>query len=222
MQDSMRFVSGEGTTHRLSFVVRLNDHFSGQPVPDLLQVGLRGYPQLPVVGPGGSRRQADGTYRFIGLPDGPYRVSVLDAKGQWTTFDASLDLSLPVTDPTEARAQDLWPTSARSSRPGETSMRGRLLDASTDQPLQGRRIEIGPLGGPWTRHSFTDADGEVFYPFHEFVAPQADGTLQLEARVDEGAATVDEIQTDGNASTPGPIFAVQPGRETRLRLWVMP
>ncbi len=220
MQKQIRFVRSGGTSHRLSFVLRPSDHFSGQPVPHLLQVGLRGFPKRPVIGPDGSERQADGSYRFIDLENGDYEVYIRDTTGRWTTFGASLNLRLPISVPTRAVVQTVWPTPAQTSAPGETVLRSRIIDTATRQPLPGRRIEIGPAGGPWNRHSFSDADGELFFPLSESVAPQADGTLRLEVRVDEGATTVNQVQANGSAPTAGALFTVQPGRETRLRLRV--
>jgi len=216
------FVSGNGVLHRLSLAVRLDDHFTGQPVPDTLQVRLRGRPERPVPGPDGCPRRADGTYRFIGLPRGHYELSIQDAAGHWTLFDPALQIDVPPSDPAAAEVQDLWPTPTRPARPGETALRGRLLDSLTGQPLQGHRIEIASPGGPWTRHSITDADGEVLYPFLAVVVPQSDERLHLEVRVDGGARPLSATQVDRAAPTPGPLFAIDPGRETRLRLWVMP
>jgi hypothetical protein len=176
--------------HSLSFAVRFLDHFTRRPVPQELPVRLSGSYQRPARRQDGAgRRQADGTYRFLGVPPGPQRVLWRDpfqrSQGGWVRWDADDPvLTVPLADPAQVVEHDLWPTATADVPPGTTGVRGKLVGANA----AGLEIRIALQGQPFDRVTRSDQAGEFLFlpPGALPLDPVGRVPLTIEARLSGG------------------------------------
>lgn len=210
------------STHALAFALRVVDHFTGEPVPDVLEVRLDGRPELPVPSPSSSRRQHDGTYRFVDLPAGNHQVVVTDPSGRWSIAGSPLTVALPLADPTAVQQLVARPTPVHPDPAGRTYIRVRTVRDGTTDPVPGVQVAIASAGGPFARHAVSDVDGEAAHPVLGAIAPAPAGTVELEVEVDGGARPVLRTAVGGAAATAGTTFHARPGRATRVVIEVGP
>jgi hypothetical protein len=212
----------ETVTHRLAFAVRIEDHFSREPVAEELEVRLdTGEP--PVAARTGGHRHADGTYRWADLVDGLRTLSIRSASGRWTRMDPTpIDVALPLT---AAEAQtavriEMWPTPAADPPPGVPAIRGVLAGAA----VAGLRVEIDGTAAPDPTGRFTvaDAGGELLFPLPGGPWPRtADGRLDLTVVVPgRTVVAVDVVSDSPITSFAGPQFHIAPDRASRVRFHV--
>jgi hypothetical protein len=205
---------------RASFAVLPRDHFGGLPIPVALDVRLDP-DHAPTAALAGGSRHADGTYRWVDVPDGSYVVTVSDPGGRWR-FDApAATVVVPLADPADPVEVDGRPTPSADAPLGLTVLRARLRDAA-DAPLAGLALSAGPPGGPFLRTATSEDDGELLFPVVEPHAVQADGTVSLELEVEAGARPVVSVSIGGAPATAGPVVSLTPGRTSRLLVEVGP
>lgn len=212
------------SSRRLGFVVRVVNHWTETPVLDTLQVSVLSGLGQPVAAPGGGARQPDGTYRFLELPPGDYPLEIEDAQAHWAFFAGLPVLTLPLADPAESSLVvevRAWPKPARPTPPAVTFVRGRLQDAA-GEPIPGGKVALAGAGGPWSKATWADSDGEFVCQLSTFLAPNASGQLELETLVADGARSVVASTVERGPPDPGPRFLISPGRATRVRLEITP
>lgn len=162
--------------HLLSFTVRLVDHFSGRPVPEEFPVRLAGSFQRPVFAPGGrTRRQDDGTYRFIDVRPGAVRLLWRQPfermHGTWRRWgEEEPQLQLPLPDPARPVDMELWPAAEAVAPPSATGIRGKLTGADAAR----QQVRVAVPGAASDRYTCTDERGEFL-----FLLP---GALELDAQ----------------------------------------
>jgi hypothetical protein len=202
------------TLRRLAFAVRVDDHFSREPIREPLDVKLNTQ-EPPVTSREGSRRHVDGTYRWADLTDGLRHVSFASPTGQWVRWDPTpLDVVVPIADPTTAMRIEMWPTPLASAPVGVTALRAKLVGAA----VANLRVEIDGFGvassGRWT---CADAFGELLYPLPGGPWPRTSkGELDLVVTIP--GRTVTSTQRAGSSPVPGARFAVAPQAEARIRI----
>lgn len=209
----------EGWQHLLSFAVRFNNHFTGEPIGDELPLRLDRTFLWPVATAGGGYRHADGTYRFINVAGGQHRVRWLlpfedDHKG-WVSWEDDLVVSLPLTDPEDLMNRDLWPHASAVVPPGNTAVRGRLVGAN----IADLRVQIRHPAIASTRFTRTDENGNFLFLLPQPLATNNTGRLPLRLRVDNGARAVDGgefIPQASGAAFVGSQFLVLPGKTSRV------
>jgi hypothetical protein len=151
--------------HSVSLAVRFLDHFSKRPVPQELPVRLSGSYTRPARRPDGSgARQADGSYRFLGVPPGTRRILWRDpfqrSQAGWIRWGAAdPEVTLPLADPAQAVEHELWPTAAAEVAPGATGVRGKLRGPG----VAGLEVRIALQGQPFNRVTRTDQAGEFLF-----------------------------------------------------------
>ena len=198
----------------LSFALQPTDHFSGLPVPEELAVSLD-TPDPAVVAPVGGIRHADGSYRWINLATGAHTATVMSPSGRWVSWvPGPVSITLPLADPKQPVALELWPTPRASAPAGVSAVRGKLLGAGS---MAGLRVSIDGTGaaslGKWT---LTDDDGEFLYllPGGPWPLTSA-GLLDLTASV--LTKSISGIAVTGGGTFVGSRFEVPPQREMRVR-----
>jgi len=107
--------------HQLSVAVRLDDHFTGEPVKAELQVSLSTR-EAGVKAASGSLRHADGTYRFLDLANGPRDVKVTVPDNTAFTWTPVTPITIPLADARVPVVIEVWPSPkavgcARGARP---------------------------------------------------------------------------------------------------------
>ena len=213
--------------HTLSFAVRFNNHFTGEPVTDELPVRLGDSFIRPVLAPSRGYRQADGSYRFIDLTSGTHRVRWLPALASsfqgWISWHADPVVQVPTADPTQLIVHDLWPAATAAVPPGVTAVRGRLLGNNVD----GLRVRIANPTFASTRFTRTDANGDFLFLLPAPMETNNSGRLELDIEVADGARTVNGgefVPPSSGAAFPAAVgdpperFAVAPGRSSRVLL----
>jgi hypothetical protein len=201
-------------THTLSLAVRVRDHFTGAPVPLALVVGLTGAGVTPVSGPAGGRRQPDGTYRFVGVPDGDWPLTVADETGAWRFPAALPTVHFPRLTPATPIEVDAWPTPAASLPPGLTVLRGRVLHDVTSAPLVGVEVRVDQAAGAFGHTARTDGDGEFVFVVAWSIPLDTSRRVPLVVQVT--GHTVDSVALRPAAASPGAAFSTPPGEPTRL------
>jgi hypothetical protein len=204
-------------SHRLAFALRVDEHFSGLPLEEIVDVRLD--TGEPAVGSrAGGPRHGDGTYRWANLPDGLHRVSLRSPSGRWVRWDtAPLDVVVPIPEPMTALRAEMWPTPLATAPPGMSALRAKLLGTG----VAGLRVEISGTGAPPTgRWTLADAQGELLYllpggPWPMTTARLLDLTVAIPGRT---VAGVDVIP--GPVSFAGAQFRIPPQREIRARIHV--
>ncbi|HEV2722981.1 MAG TPA: carboxypeptidase regulatory-like domain-containing protein [Thermoanaerobaculia bacterium] len=151
--------------------------------------------------------QTDGTgyYELSGLADGPYSVQVIDFNRlapYWTSYNVSGSGTFDV----EIRT---------------ANVRGRVLDATNDQPLNQARVEIRPVGSDTpinTQATTTDASGNFSLP----AVPL--GSYQVSADMEGYGHTLKDLQVQDAppdvelklSPSAGIVLNVVDGRDGRL------
>jgi len=209
----------EGWQHRLSFSIRFNNHFTGEPVVDALPVRLDHSFTRPVLSPQGSYRQADGTYRFIDLAAGTHRVRWLppleESFRSWVSWEGDPLVQVPVADPGALISRELWPHAAAPVAPGVSAVRGRLVGADNSD----LRIRISHPAIPSTRFTRSDDAGDFLFLLPEPLETNAVGRLALDIEIDDGARTINGgnfFPADSGAAFVGAVFSIVPGRCSRV------
>lgn len=192
--------------------VRVDDHFTGEPWPDEVEVALdTNEPAVEVQG-GGAIRHGDGTYRFIRLTAGPKQLTVRAPDATAFTWTASTAVTLPLISPSTPIVVEMWPAPSARIRAGTIVIRGRLVTAAA-----GQEVNIEVVGRPpRNRRTRCDASGEFAFVVVGEMEVNADYEIELVVTVP--TRTVDTIQIldgDTNPIVSGNTFAVPPGRETR-------
>lgn len=206
----------EHVRHRLAFAVRVDEHFTKEPLAEALDVRLSSG-ERAVGSPSGGVRHGDGTYRWVNLADGLRHVTLRAASGRWVRWEpAPVQVVVPIADPRTALRVEVWPTPLAAAPPGVSAIRGKLVGAA----VGALRIEINGTGaaptGRWTR---SDADGEFLYLLPGGPWPiTAARTLALTVAIFGRAVARVDV---GGASFAGPQFEISPQREVRARFHVV-
>lgn len=199
--------------HRLSLVVRVDDHFSRTPWPEDLVVELDSK-EPSVEAPGGGRtRHADGTYRFVDLRSGAKQLTVSSPAGDAFTWTASTAVVVPLADPADPVVVEVWPAANARIAAGSLVIRGRLVGTAA-AGLE-VRMEVAGLS-PRNRRTRSDANGE--FAFVHVGPMQLTSSYTVELTTDVPTRTIASVQIldgDTNPIVVGSTFAVPPGRETR-------
>lgn len=199
--------------HELAFVLRFDDHFTGEPVGDELSVRLGGTLTEPVQTPAGGYRHGDGTYRFVDVDTGSHELlwaPPLERQTEsWVSWQTPLSVTVPRAQPSQVIVRELWPTPAAPVAASVTAIRGKLIGANSGD----RRVAIEPSAAP-PAHRFTrtDSSGEFLFVVAG-PAPISGGRIALTAAVD--GATVSGGHVAG-APFAGANFEVIPSRATRV------
>jgi len=217
-------MSADNLTHRLLLAVRLVDHFSGEPVADEFPLRLAGSYQRPVRGPGGARRrQADGAYRFINVPEGTVRVLWREpfarTHGAWLRWpDGDPQFTLPLADPLAYADVQLWPAPHAPAPASATGVRGKLTGANA----AALTVRIAVQGEPFDRYTRSDDNGEFLFLPPGRLALDANGRVPLRIEVRDGGGAWRAV-ADGRfvpdstgAVFAGPDFTVTPRIVSRI------
>jgi hypothetical protein len=200
--------------HRLSLVVRVDDHFSGIPWPDELDVSLSTGERAVSVRGGRGLRHSDGTYRFVGLVPGPKQLRVSTKDGSVFTWDAVTPVTLPLADPGTPLVLEAWPSPRARLGGGVLTVRGKLLSAAAGQQVTVTATGVSPTR---LRRTRCDADGEFVFVVVGPVRLNAEGDVELDVAVPGRTLTSIRILDGGaNPTFPGGSFAAPPGRELRV------
>ncbi len=209
-------MSTDALVSRLAFAIRVDDHFSQQPIGEPVDI-LLSTRERPVMSREGSRRHADGTYRWANLADGLRHLTFRSPSGRWRRWDpAPLDVVVPVPDPGTALRIEMWPTTWATVPEGVAAIRAKLVGSA----VAGLRVEIDGFGVPssdrWTR---ADALGELIYLLPGARWPRTTtGALDLTATVP--GRTVVSTQRAGDSAVLGARFSIRPQGQTRIRIHV--
>jgi hypothetical protein len=214
--------------HVLGAAVRIDDHFLVAPIPDELDVRLDAFERPTTVRSGGSRRHADGTYRFIDLADGTHALRVTSPDDRWMVLDPPPAVVVPIGLPARALRVEAWPTPLQDAPPGTTAVRGKLVGAPG--ATIARRIEIDVAGQPFQveidgaprlRFTRTSSFGEFLFLLPGSLALDGNGRVEITVRV-IGHAVTGGALIDGDQSIPfsGATFRAPPGHEAHVRLLV--
>jgi hypothetical protein len=204
----------ESVRQLLSFAVRVDDHFSGAPWPDVLDVRLDTFePPVPVQGGGRNDiRHTDGTYRWANLPAGPRTLTVASRDGSGFTWTATTPVVLPLVNPAAPIVVEMWPTPQARIAAGTVVIRGRLFTAVAGQEV---RMEVDGVA-PRNRFTRVGHDGEFTFVVVGPMDLDTDSNVVLIVTVPGRVVASIQIR-DGNTNptVAGNTFAVAPGRETR-------
>lgn len=210
-------MTGVVVQHRLSFVVRFRDHFSGAPVATTLPVRLAGLAGGPLDGPLGPR-QLDGSYRFLDVAPGAHRLLWREpfersAFGWVRWSDADPEITVPRADPLMPMEFDLWLDPSAALAAGATAVRGKLVGADAD----GLTVRCAHTGVANDRFAVTDAQGEFVFPLPGALPPQADGTLPLRLSATAPDGTPRQIIPQGGGpAQPEYTFTLRPRAVARV------
>jgi hypothetical protein len=210
--------------HRLSMVVRFEDYFSGEAINEELPVRLQGSFQRPVPRRGSaSRRQPDGTYRFINAPGGATRIlwrrPFTTSHSGWTRFeDTDPSVALPLAQPSEPLRVSLWPTADAKAPAGATGVRGKL----TGPDFARQKIAIALSGQPFGPETRSDETGNFLFLLAGRLTLDSNGRVPLVIRV-RTAADAPRLMSGGTfvpdtAGAPfvADTFAIAPSGVPRI------
>jgi hypothetical protein len=209
----------EDVRHLLAVAVQVTDHFLGTPVADELDVRLDGRERPGRVLHGNGRRHADGTYRFVDVPDGgPHAITVASVDERWIALAPPPQVVFPVAQPTQPLVIEVWPTSKQATPLGMTALRGKLVGAPA--ATIGQRVEVDVDTVDTGHHTRTGPYADVLFPLPGRLELDADGMVPLTVRVVGRTVTGGEL-VEGERRTPfGASFVIAPGREAHVRLFV--
>lgn len=206
--------------HSLSFVLRFHDHFTGEAIEEEFPIRLEGSMLRPVQKNGGAGiRQADGTYRFINIPNGVHRVHWLPpfepSYRGWISWEGIPEVTLPIANPETVIERDLWPTASGSVLPGLTAIRGKLRGANVTD----LEVRIDRPGGAQSRFTRSDPFGDFLFVLPNPIAPDNQGRLNLQIRIQAGTRIVNGGQflpADSGTAFVGANFQIRPGKSSRI------
>lgn len=212
--------------HQLSFAVRFIDHFSREAVGDELPVRLSGSFQRPAPQPGGrSRRQGDGSYRFVNAAPGPHRILWRDplarTQSGWARWDdAEPTVTLPLANPATRAEFELWPTADAVAPIGQAAVRGKLDGANAG----GLEVRIAAQSEPFDRVTRSDLNGEFLFPLvgRQILNPGGMVDVKIEVRPPGGAPPLALsggrfVPDSTGVPFPAGNFAIAPGTVARIR-----
>ena len=214
-------MSGDLWRHSLSFVLRFNNHFTGEAVGHELAVRLDGSFARPVENSGGTGiRQTDGTYRFVDIPGGAaqrvrWRPPLTRTYRNWVSWEPDLEVTLPTAEPAAVIERDLWPTPGAPVAPGFTAIRGKLLGLNIDH----LEVRLAPPATSTPHFTLSDDVGEFLFLLPDPTAPDNQGLVDLELKVAGGTRVVNggEFRPLGaGAAFPAAEFKAHTGRCERI------
>jgi hypothetical protein len=128
-------------------------------------------------------------------------------------------LVLPIAHPTAALDVPMWPTTKQATPLGLTALRGKLVGAPV--ATVGQRIEVDVGVTDTGHHTRSESFADFLFLLPGHLELDLDGHVPLTVRVIGRAITGGEL-ISGEHRTPftGPSFAIDPGRETHVRLFV--
>jgi hypothetical protein len=204
--------------HSLSFALRVDDHFTNNPVASELAVTLD-TPDVPI---GNQTRTGtrfpDGTYRFIGVPAGSRIVTVTASDGTAFTWTPSTPVILPLPDRRIPVVIELWPTPSASIAVGALVVRGKLVTAAAGQIVQieAQAYPTSPAFPPRNKRTRSDANGEFAFVVAGSMGVRPDNKVALACTVPGHTITsIDVVDGATTTTTAGSNLLVTPGRETR-------
>lgn len=207
-------------SHSLSFSIRFVNHFTGAPVDDELNVRIDGLFQRPSKAPGGSgRRQNDGTYRFLSVPEGRHRIRWRDpfrrTQAGWASWDDDPEITLPLPDPETPVEASLWPSASAEAPASATGVRGKLVGPD----ISGLTVRIGQMG-VFDRYTRSDEAGEFLFLPPGGLSPDPMGVIAMaiDVQTPDGGPRVVNGWRDGVGAplTPGANFNLTPRRVSRI------
>jgi hypothetical protein len=213
-------MSSDGWFHNLSFVLRFNNHFTGDAVADELPVRLANSLIRPVLrNDGAGRRQPDGTYRFVNLSGGTHLVRWLPPWARsfrgWISWEDILKVTVPNVMPASVIERDLWPTSSATPDPAMTAIRGKLQGTN----VAGQEVRIFAPASPRNNFTRTDQFGNFLFPLPHPIPTDNLGMLDLQIQVEGGTRPVNGGQfhpAEAGETFPAADFKVAPGRCHRI------
>lgn len=217
-------MSNDIVRHMLSFAVRFDNHFNGEPVPEELPVRLAGSFIRPAARPGGGGyRQADGTYRFVNLPSGRHRLLwrapfSFGQAGWMRWYDPVPEVTLPLVDPTQSLRFQLWPAAGATAPTGAAGVRGKLKGVD----VAGLEVRLVLQGQPFAHFTCCDDAGEFLFLLGGRLPVNAAGRvpLAMAVRRSDGAPRI----LAGGSFLPGSAgsafgadqFEILPGQVARI------
>lgn len=207
----------EVVRHRLAIALRVEHHFLGTPIPDELDVRIDREVLPGLVNGSRSRRHADGTYRFIDVPDGPHTIEIATRNDGWLLLEPTPVVVTPIGQPTVPLTIFAWPSPKQATPMGMTAVRGKLIGAPA--LALDRRVEID-TGSPSTSYTRTDSFAEFLFLLPGTL-PLVNGVVPITVHVVGASVTGGEVVA-GEDITPftGASLQIVPGRETHVRFHV--
>jgi hypothetical protein len=218
--------AGETVHHVLGSAVRIDDHFLVAPIPDELDVRLDTFERPTKVRGGGSRRHADGTYRFVDLADGTHALRVTSPDDRWMVLDPLPALVVPMAPPIRALRVEAWPTPLQDVPRGMTAVRGKLVGAPgatiaqrIELDVAGQPFQVEIDGAPRLRFTRSSSFGEFLFLLPGHLPLDGNGQVAITVRVIGHIVSGGDV-VDGDQSIPfsGATFRAIPGKETHVRL----
>jgi hypothetical protein len=200
--------------HQLSVAVRLDDHFTGEPVKAELQVSLSTR-EAGVKAASGSLRHADGTYRFLDLANGPRDVKVTVPDNTAFTWTPVTPITIPLADARVPVVIEVWPSPKARAPSGVLAVRGHLEAASV---ASNQEVQMEVVSGfpPRNKRTRIDSDREFLFLVMGPMEQTTDHKIQIDVTVPgRTIASIDITDGSGTTTFPGSTFDAPPGGEIR-------
>jgi hypothetical protein len=200
--------------HQLSVAVRVDDHFTGEPVGRELEVTLS-TEESGVKAASGSLRHPDGTYRFVDLANGPPDIPVTAPDAIAFTWTPTTAIAIPLADPRVPVVIEVWPSPKARAPAGALAIRGRL-EAAAVAAGQEVRMEVVSGFPPRNKRTRIDADREFLFLVMGPMEQTSDHKVQIDVTIPGRTVTSIDV-TDGSGTTTfaGSTFDAPPGGEIR-------
>jgi hypothetical protein len=200
--------------HQLSVAVRVDDHFTGEPVPAELGIALSTQ-ENGVRATDGSLRHSDGTYRFADVANGPRNITVTVPDNLGFTWTPVTAIAIPLADPRVPVVIELWPSPKARAPSGTLAIRGRLQAAIV---AAGQEVDMEVVSGfpPRNKRTRIDGDREFLFLVMGPMEQTSDHKVQIDVTVPGRTITSIDI-TDGSGTNTflGSTFDAPPGGEIR-------
>lgn len=206
----------ESVRHRLSFAVRVDDHFTASPVTEELLVEVDSGEEAVRNPQRSGFRHSDGTYRFLSVRPGPRLVRVVSTSGAGFTWTPTTPVAVPLPDPGVPVVVEMWPSAQADAPLGVVAVRGVLVTAAAGQEVRIEPVDTPALG----KRTRCDARGEFLFPVPGWTeAVPSTGRVRLDVSVPaRTVASVDVVEGTTTTHFVGSQFDVPPGAETRARI----